>query len=58
VFDISSERFGQKSLPSLPFLVLTIINYRGVALGGTVQVMFTSLKVLALLFIVGMASNT
>ncbi len=47
--------FGTKILTIVAILFLTFINYRGVSLGGTLQVMFTALKVLALLFIVGMA---
>ena len=46
---------GIKVLTILAILFLTFVNYRGVTLGGTVQVMFTTLKVLALLFIVAMA---
>lgn len=47
--------FGIKLVTISAILFLTAVNYRGVALGGRVQVMFTSLKVLALLFIVGLA---
>ena len=47
--------FGTKILTIVAILFLTFVNYRGVNFGGTVQVMFTSLKVLALLFIVAMA---
>jgi APA family basic amino acid/polyamine antiporter len=46
---------GIKLVTVAAILFLTIVNYRGVSLGGTVQVMFTTLKVLALLLIVGMA---
>lgn len=46
---------GIKVLTILAILFLTFVNYRGVTLGGTVQVLFTTLKVLALLFIVAMA---
>lgn len=47
--------FGIKILTIAAILILTYVNHRGVTFGGTVQVMFTALKILALLFIVAMA---
>lgn len=46
------QDFGVKILTAIIILLLTAINYRGVALGGKVQLVFTTLKVAALGFIV------
>jgi APA family basic amino acid/polyamine antiporter len=46
------QDIGVKVLTAIIILLLTAINYRGVALGGKVQVVFTTLKVAALGFIV------
>ncbi len=46
---------GVKALTVAVILILSLINYRGVALGGAVQVVFTVLKVVALAIIVVLA---
>ncbi len=46
---------GVKALTVAIILLLSLINYRGVALGGMVQVIFTVLKVVALAIIVVLA---
>ena len=47
--------FGVKLLTVAIILLLSLINYRGVALGGVVQVVFTALKIIALAIIVFLA---
>lgn len=49
------QDIGVKVLTASTILLLTAVNYRGVALGGKVQVIFTTLKVVALCFIVLLA---
>lgn len=46
------ENFGVKMLAILSIVTTSLINYRSVKLGGMVQVVFTVLKVGALLFLV------
>jgi APA family basic amino acid/polyamine antiporter len=47
--------FGVKALTVIIILLLSAVNYRGVAFGGGIQVIFTALKVMALVIIVAMA---
>ena len=46
------ENFGIKSISILCILIMTLINIRSVKAGGSVGVVFTVLKVVALLFLV------
>jgi APA family basic amino acid/polyamine antiporter len=46
------QNFGVKSLAILLVIVFTVINHRSVKAGGSVQVLFTILKIAALLFLI------
>lgn len=46
--------FGVKALTIAVIWLLTLVNMRGATMGGTVQVLFTALKLFAMVFIVGM----
>lgn len=46
--------FGVKALTIAVIWMLTLVNMRGATMGGTVQVLFTALKLFAMIFIVGM----
>lgn len=48
------ENFGVKLLTIATIWLLTAINYRGAKFGGGIQVIFTALKLFAMVFIVGM----
>ncbi len=48
------ENFGVKALTIAVIWLLTLINVRGASMGGRVQVLFTGLKLFAMVFIVGM----
>lgn len=47
------ENIGVKGLTIAIIWLLTLVNARGAVLGGTVQLVFTALKLFAMLFIVG-----
>lgn len=47
------ENIGVKSVTIVVIAFLTAINYRSTKSGGDIQVLFTALKVLAILFIIG-----
>ena len=47
------ENIGVKSVTILVIAFLTAINYRSTKSGGDIQVLFTALKVFAILFIIG-----
>lgn len=46
--------FGVKALTIAIIWMLTLVNVRGAAMGGRVQVLFTALKLFAMVFIIGM----
>jgi APA family basic amino acid/polyamine antiporter len=46
------QNFGVKSLAILLVIVFSVINHRSVKAGGSVQVLFTILKIAALLFLI------
>lgn len=46
--------FGVKALTIAVIWMLTLVNARGAAMGGKVQVLFTALKLFAMVFIIGM----
>lgn len=48
------ENFGIKTLTMLVILLLTWINTRSVKAGGAVQIFFSAVKVIALLFMIGL----
>jgi APA family basic amino acid/polyamine antiporter len=47
------ENFGVKSVTIFIVMLLTLINYRSTRSGGNIQVVFTILKVLAIVMIIG-----
>jgi basic amino acid/polyamine antiporter, APA family len=47
------ENIGVKSVTIIIVMLLTMINYRSTRSGGNIQVIFTALKVLAMVMIVG-----
>jgi basic amino acid/polyamine antiporter, APA family len=47
------ENIGVKSVTIFIVLILTLINYRSTRSGGDIQVVFTALKVVAMILIVG-----
>lgn len=51
---IPLKDFGVKSLTIVTIWFITLLNARGAKLGGGVQVLFTGLKLFAMVFIVGM----
>jgi basic amino acid/polyamine antiporter, APA family len=48
------QDIGTKALTIITIWLLTSINFRGAKLGGGIQVIFTALKLFAIVFIIGM----